>query len=42
MLEVTLNLKSCELKLDREREKLDLMIGTINVVSIAEDGTILK
>jgi len=41
-LEVTLILKRCERKLEREREKLDQMIGALNGVSIAEDKAILK
>lgn len=36
------NLKRCERKLEREREKLDLMIGALNGVPIAEDKAILK
>lgn len=35
-------LKRCERKLEREREKLDQMIGALNGVSIAEDKAILK
>jgi hypothetical protein len=36
------NLKRCEQRLDREREKLDQMIGALNGVPIAEDKAILK
>lgn len=36
------NLKRCERKLNREREKLGQMISALNGVPIAEDKAILK
>lgn len=36
------NLTHCERKLERERKKLDRMIGALYGVAIAEDKAILK